>query len=145
MYARLFACIPELALLPLQPDDGSLHDLLSQGDASSLDPDIPPPPLPGSPPGPFHQAYPCTPELTLVSLQTDAGRLHDLLSHRDPSSFSPSLSPSPPPWLCYPFSLMMAACTTCCHKVLHPPLDPYISPPPWLSSPACSSSLLKHT
>lgn len=34
IYARLYACIPELALLPLQPDDGSLHDLLSQGNDS---------------------------------------------------------------------------------------------------------------
>jgi len=33
LYARLYACIPELALLPLQPDDGSLDDLLSQGKA----------------------------------------------------------------------------------------------------------------
>lgn len=32
MYARLYACIPELALLPLHSDDGSLDDLLSQGD-----------------------------------------------------------------------------------------------------------------
>ncbi|KAL0026860.1 hypothetical protein WJX77_007364 [Trebouxia sp. C0004] len=31
LYARLYACIPELALLPLQPDDGNLDDLLSQG------------------------------------------------------------------------------------------------------------------
>jgi len=30
-YARLYACIPELALLPLQSDDGNLDDLLSQG------------------------------------------------------------------------------------------------------------------
>ncbi|KAA6426215.1 MAG: hypothetical protein FRX49_04067, partial [Trebouxia sp. A1-2] len=30
LYARLYACIPELALLPLQPDDGNLDDLLSQ-------------------------------------------------------------------------------------------------------------------
>lgn len=33
LYARLYACIPELALLPLQPDDGNLDDLLSQGKA----------------------------------------------------------------------------------------------------------------
>ena len=32
LYARLYACIPELALLPLYPDDGKLDDLLSQGD-----------------------------------------------------------------------------------------------------------------
>ncbi len=31
LYARLYACIPELALLPLQPDEGSFDDLLSQG------------------------------------------------------------------------------------------------------------------
>ena len=31
MYARLYACIPELAMLPLQPDDGRLDHLLSQG------------------------------------------------------------------------------------------------------------------
>ena len=31
LYARLYACIPELALLPLQPDDGNLDNLLSQG------------------------------------------------------------------------------------------------------------------
>lgn len=31
MYARLYACIPELAMLHLQPDDGSLDHLLSQG------------------------------------------------------------------------------------------------------------------
>ena len=31
MYARLYACIPELALLSLQPDEGSLDHLLSSG------------------------------------------------------------------------------------------------------------------
>ena len=35
LYARLYACIPELALLPLHPDDGSLHDLLSQGNSNN--------------------------------------------------------------------------------------------------------------
>lgn len=35
IYARLYACIPELALLPLQPDEGSLHELLSQGMAAT--------------------------------------------------------------------------------------------------------------
>ena len=42
MYARLYACIPELALLPLQPDMASLHDVLSQGDVLSFDPNISP-------------------------------------------------------------------------------------------------------
>lgn len=36
MYARLYACIPELALMRLQSDDGSLDDLLSSGIQSSL-------------------------------------------------------------------------------------------------------------
>ena len=31
MYARLYACIPELALMPIQSDDSSLDDLLSPG------------------------------------------------------------------------------------------------------------------
>ena len=99
MYARLYACIPELALLPLQPDDGSLHDLLSQGNASSLDPDIPPPPslIFGCCPRSTHQA--CKPELALSPLQPDDGSLCDLLSQGVASSLDPNILPPPPPLL----------------------------------------------
>ena len=51
MYARLYACIPELALLPLLPDDATLHDLLTQG--NTLLPWDPAPALLSTPPPPF--------------------------------------------------------------------------------------------
>lgn len=101
MYARLYACIPELALLPLQPDDGSLHDLLSQGNASSLDPNYPLYPSPfGSRPQSIHQA--CLPELAChpccLMMAACVICCHKvMLPPWTPTSWLPP--PHTPPWL----------------------------------------------
>ena len=65
--------VPKLALLSLQSDEGSLDELLSQGDASPLT----------TPPRPFPAPQAFTPSpLRSKSLQSYERSPHDLLSQR---------------------------------------------------------------